>query len=137
MSKPQVVIVMGSASDLPVMEEAGKALAELGIEAETHVASAHRTPEKASKLAREAQGRGIKVIIAGAGMAAHLAGAMGAAQIGDLLRLTLQIVLQPVHLDDEDGGAVHGEAALDELLHRLDHGLVHHLQLDARLARAQ
>ncbi|MFA5811471.1 MAG: 5-(carboxyamino)imidazole ribonucleotide mutase [bacterium] len=78
MTKSKVLIVMGSASDLPVMEEAAKALTELGVASEVHVASAHRTPDKAAKLARDAAGRGIKVIIAGAGFAAHLAGAMAA-----------------------------------------------------------
>ena len=78
MHKPKVLIVMGSQSDLPVMQEAEKALAELGITAEMSIVSAHRTPARAQALAKEAAGRGVKVIIAGAGMAAHLAGAMAA-----------------------------------------------------------
>lgn len=78
MATPKVLIVMGSESDKPVMTEAKTALSELGIESEMCVASAHRTPDMATKLAKESASRGIKVIIAGAGYAAHLAGAMAA-----------------------------------------------------------
>lgn len=67
---------MGSASDKEVMAEAGKVLRELGIPYEIGVYSAHRTPERAAKLASEAAGRGVRVLIAGAGAAAHLAGAL-------------------------------------------------------------
>lgn len=69
---------MGSNSDLETMQEAKRALAELGVTSRMHIASAHRTPEKAAALARNARGDGIKVIIAGAGLAAHLAGAIAA-----------------------------------------------------------
>ena len=69
---------MGSGNDLPVMEEASKVLSELGVSSRMHVASAHRTPEKAANLASGAQSEGAMVIIAGAGCAAHLAGAMAA-----------------------------------------------------------
>ncbi len=72
--KPQVLIVMGSDSDLPVVGEAAKILGELGIPCEMTVASAHRTPGKVMELAAEAEKRGIEVIIAAAGAAAHLAG---------------------------------------------------------------
>jgi 5-(carboxyamino)imidazole ribonucleotide mutase len=75
---PRVLILMGSDSDWEVMSEARKALEELGIEAEAHVSSAHRTPERTAKLAREAAGRGIEVIVCGAGAAAHLAGVVAA-----------------------------------------------------------
>ncbi|MGA2191782.1 MAG: 5-(carboxyamino)imidazole ribonucleotide mutase [Nitrospirota bacterium] len=78
MAKPLVGIVMGSDSDLPVMQEAKKVLDELGIPSVATVASAHRTPDKAHEFAAGAAGRGIKVIIAGAGGAAHLAGAVAA-----------------------------------------------------------
>ena len=78
MGNPKAIIVMGSENDMPVMEEAAKALAELGVPCRMHVASAHRTPEKAAKIASGAKGAGVKVIIAGAGYAAHLAGAMAA-----------------------------------------------------------
>jgi 5-(carboxyamino)imidazole ribonucleotide mutase len=75
---PRVLILMGSDSDWEVMSEARKALADLGIGAEVHVSSAHRTPERTGALAREAAGRGIQVIICGAGSAAHLAGVVAA-----------------------------------------------------------
>src|ERR1051325_5832150 len=78
MSKPQVSIVMGSDSDLDIMREAGKALAEFGIQYEIDVTSAHRSPDRTADYARKAAGRGIKVIIAGAGGAAHLAGVIAA-----------------------------------------------------------
>ena len=76
MASPKVLIVMGSASDKEVMAEAAKVLRELGIPYEMGVYSAHRTPERAAKLASEAAGRGVRVMIAGAGAAAHLAGAI-------------------------------------------------------------
>lgn len=70
----EVGIIMGSTSDLPVMQEAADFLTEIGIDFEIKVVSAHRTPELMFSYAKEAQGRGIKVIIAGAGGAAHLPG---------------------------------------------------------------
>jgi phosphoribosylaminoimidazole carboxylase PurE protein len=70
------LIVMGSASDKEVMAEAAEVLRELRIPYEMGVYSAHRTPERAAKLASEAAGRGVRVLIAGAGAAAHLAGAL-------------------------------------------------------------
>lgn len=76
--KPLVSIVMGSDSDLPVMEEASKFLQELGIEYELDIVSAHRTPEKLFNYSKVAHKRGIKVIIAGAGGAAHLPGMIAA-----------------------------------------------------------
>ena len=78
MSKPQVSIVMGSDSDLEIMREAGKALEGFGIEYEIDVTSAHRSPDRTAEFARQAAGRGIRVIIAGAGGAAHLAGVIAA-----------------------------------------------------------
>ncbi len=77
-SHPPVLIVMGSDSDLPAVSPAAETLERLGIPCETQVASAHRSPERAAALAREARGRGVKVIIAAAGGAAHLAGALAA-----------------------------------------------------------
>src|SRR5512135_369921 len=74
MSKPVVGILMGSDSDLPVMQEAAAMLQEFGIEYEMTIASAHRTPKKVLEYGLNADKRGIKVIIAGAGWAAHLAG---------------------------------------------------------------
>ena len=79
-TKPRVGIVMGSDSDLPVMEGVVAILKKFGVPFEMTVASAHRTPEKAAQFAATARERGLKVIIAGAGHAAHLAGAMGGAQ---------------------------------------------------------
>lgn len=73
MSK-SVGIIMGSSSDLPVMEGAQKVLQELGVPCEMTVVSAHRTPERMMEYARSASERGIGVIIAGAGGAAHLPG---------------------------------------------------------------
>jgi phosphoribosylaminoimidazole carboxylase PurE protein len=77
-SKVQVSIVMGSDSDLEVMREAGKALDEFGIAYEIDVTSAHRSPDRSAEFAKNAAGRGIQVIIAGAGGAAHLAGVIAA-----------------------------------------------------------
>ncbi len=71
---PLVGIIMGSDSDLPVMEEAAKILEEFGISYEMTIVSAHRTPERMFRYAQEAEKRGIEVIIAGAGGAAHLPG---------------------------------------------------------------
>jgi 5-(carboxyamino)imidazole ribonucleotide mutase len=76
--EPRVLILMGSDSDWEVMSESKKALDDLGIVSDVHVSSAHRTPERTGKLAREAAGRGIQVIICGAGAAAHLAGVVAA-----------------------------------------------------------
>jgi phosphoribosylaminoimidazole carboxylase PurE protein len=78
MSKPLVSIVMGSDSDLEIMREAAKALDEFGIAYEIDVTSAHRSPDRTADFARKAAERGIRVIIAGAGGAAHLAGVVAA-----------------------------------------------------------
>ncbi|NDV69894.1 5-(carboxyamino)imidazole ribonucleotide mutase [Dysgonomonas sp. 25] len=71
---PVVSIIMGSTSDLPVMEKAAKLLDEMEIPFEMNALSAHRTPERVEEFAKNAKARGIKVIIAAAGMAAHLPG---------------------------------------------------------------
>ena len=71
---PQVSIIMGSVSDLPVMNKAAQFLDEMEIPFEMNALSAHRTPEEVERFARGAEGRGIRVIIAAAGMAAHLCG---------------------------------------------------------------
>jgi 5-(carboxyamino)imidazole ribonucleotide mutase len=73
---PQVGVVMGSRSDAEVMQSTLDTLAQLGIEYEVSVISAHRTPKKAQEYAQKARERGIEVIIAGAGMAAHLPGVL-------------------------------------------------------------
>jgi 5-(carboxyamino)imidazole ribonucleotide mutase len=85
-----VAIVMGSKSDLPRLQAGIDALAELGIPHEVRVISAHRTPERAAEFARGAADRGLKVIIAAAGGAAHLAGALAA-------QTTLPIIGVPVN----------------------------------------
>jgi 5-(carboxyamino)imidazole ribonucleotide mutase len=72
--EPKVSIIMGSTSDLPVMEAAAKFLDEIKIPFEMNALSAHRTPEKVAEFVKNAEKRGIRVIIAAAGMAAHLPG---------------------------------------------------------------
>jgi 5-(carboxyamino)imidazole ribonucleotide mutase len=76
--KPQVSIIMGSTSDLPVMEKTARILNDFKIPFEMNALSAHRTPAEVEKFAKGAAGRGIKVIIAAAGMAAHLPGVIAA-----------------------------------------------------------
>ena len=75
---PLVGVLTGSASDLPTMQQAGAVLARFGIEFELNVLSAHRNPDSVDEYARTAEERGIKVLICGAGLAAHLAGAVAA-----------------------------------------------------------
>ncbi len=77
-NKPLVGILMGSDSDLPVMEKAGAVLEEMGVPYEMDISSAHRLPDKTAEYARTARERGLEVIIAGASMAAHLAGVIAA-----------------------------------------------------------
>lgn len=74
--KPKVAVVMGSDSDYPVLEECIKLLKEFGVEVEATVCSAHRTPDRAAALAKEAESKGIDVIIGAAGKAAHLPGVL-------------------------------------------------------------
>jgi phosphoribosylaminoimidazole carboxylase PurE protein len=88
--KPRVGIYMGSASDAPVMEEARKTLRELGISCEMAVASAHRSPDRAHKLAATAEARGLEALIVGAGGAAHLAGVMAANSILPVIGVPLE-----------------------------------------------
>lgn len=75
---PRVSIIMGSTSDLSVMEKAAKVLDDMGIPFEMNALSAHRTPAEVEEFAKNAAPRGIEVIIAGAGMAAHLPGVIAA-----------------------------------------------------------
>jgi len=74
MEKPKVLIIAGSQSDLKVMEKTAEVLAQFNISHKIEVSSAHRNPERTRKLAQNAERKGVKVIIAGAGMAAHLPG---------------------------------------------------------------
>ncbi|NUO79740.1 5-(carboxyamino)imidazole ribonucleotide mutase [candidate division KSB1 bacterium] len=78
MAKPIVGIIMGSDSDLPIMKSAAEVLQELGVACEMSIVSAHRTPEHAFQYARTAEERGLEVVIAGAGGAAHLPGVVAA-----------------------------------------------------------
>ena len=77
-NKPLVGILMGSDSDLSIMEKAGAVLEELGVSYEMDISSAHRLPDKTAEYAKTARARGLEVLIAGAGMAAHLAGVVAA-----------------------------------------------------------
>ena len=100
MTKPLVGILMGSESDLPVMEKAMGVLKEMGIPYEMEIRSAHRMPEKTSHYAKTARRRGIEVLIAGAGMAAHLAGVLAS-------HTTLPVIGVPIK-----SGALNGADAL-------------------------
>ncbi|MFE7743156.1 5-(carboxyamino)imidazole ribonucleotide mutase [Nocardia sp. NPDC057455] len=93
---PAVGLIMGSDSDWPTMEAAAEALAEFGIRFEVGVVSAHRTPQRMLDYARDAAGRGLKVVIAGAGGAAHLPGMVASAT-------PLPVIGVPVPLKHLDG----------------------------------
>lgn len=93
---PRVAVVMGSDSDWSVMKDAAAALSEFGIAHEVEVVSAHRTPERMIAFGREAASRGIRIIIAGAGGAAHLPGMLAA-------MTTLPVIGVPVALAKLDG----------------------------------
>lgn len=86
---PSVCIIMGSDSDLPVVEKAHKHLADLGIEAAMHVASAHHTPARVHEIVATAEENGGKVFICAAGSAAHLAGAVAAATTRPVIGMPL------------------------------------------------
>lgn len=88
--KPQVCIVMGSKSDLPTMEKAMEMLKEFEVAYEVRVLSAHRTPNETLKLSEEAKQRGIKVFIAGAGGAAHLAGVIASSTTLPVIGVPIQ-----------------------------------------------
>ncbi len=94
MNKPLVGIVMGSDSDLEVMKEAGKTLEDFGVAYEMSIASAHRSPRRAESYAKNAEKRGLKVIIAGAGGAAHLAGVLAARAILPVVAVPLNSPLK-------------------------------------------
>jgi 5-(carboxyamino)imidazole ribonucleotide mutase len=94
--QPVVAVVMGSSSDLDVMTRAEVVLQRFGVAYELHVVSAHRTPEAMIEYGRQARSRGLKVIIAGAGGAAHLAGMLAAVS-------TLPVIGVPVALAHLDG----------------------------------
>lgn len=93
-SKSLVAVVMGSKSDWETMRHAVETLDELGVPNEAHVLSAHRTPEQTTDFARKASDRGLRVIIAGAGGAAHLAGVIAAHTVLPVLGVPIQSKLQ-------------------------------------------
>ncbi len=92
---PKVLIVMGSDSDLPVMEEAAKVLAAFGIPFRMTVASAHRTPERTLSVIKNAERDGVDVIIGGAGMAAHLPGVIASHTVLPVIGVPLDA--SPLH----------------------------------------
>ena len=92
----KVAVIMGSASDLPVVRKAADTLRAFGVPCEVHVYSAHRTPGQAAQFAREARSAGFGAIIAAAGMAAHLAGALAA-------QTTLPVIGIPLKSNAMDG----------------------------------
>ncbi len=98
--KPLVGILMGSESDLPIMEKAEEVLKEMGVPYEMEIRSAHRLPEKTAQYAQTARKRGVEVLIAGAGMAAHLAGVLAS-------HTTLPVIGVPIK-----SGALNGADAL-------------------------
>lgn len=100
MAQGKVLVVMGSDSDFPVMEGCFKILKKFGVEFEAHVASAHRTPDRATELAKSARDNGFSVIIAAAGLAAHLGGVLAA-------NTSLPVIGVPCK-----GGALNGVDAL-------------------------
>jgi len=100
MKKPLVGILMGSDSDLPIMERAAEVLKEMGVPYEMGISSAHRLPEKTARYAKTARRRGMEVLIAGAGMAAHLAGVLAS-------HTTLPVIGVPIK-----SGALNGADAL-------------------------
>lgn len=100
MANGKVLVIMGSDSDFPIMEGCFKLLKKFGVEYEVHIASAHRTPAKAEKLSKEAKDNGFSVIIAAAGLAAHLAGVIASNTI-------LPVIGVPCK-----GGALNGVDAL-------------------------
>jgi len=94
MDSPLVVVIMGSASDWETMKHAAEMLERFGVPHEKHVMSAHRTPELTTAFASGAEARGIEVIIAGAGGAAHLAGVVAAHTVVPVLGVPIQSALQ-------------------------------------------
>ena len=100
MSRPLVAILMGSDSDLSIMNEAAEALKEFKVPYEMHVLSAHRSPHLVAEFANQAHAKGLKVLIAGAGGSAHLAGVVAA-------HTTLPVIGVPV-----DSTPLHGMDAL-------------------------
>jgi 5-(carboxyamino)imidazole ribonucleotide mutase len=105
MSNPIVGIIMGSDSDLDIMSGAAKVLDEFGIANEVRVLSAHRTPDETSEYVRSAEDRGLKIIIAGAGGSAHLAGVTAA-------QTNLPVISIPIKRDNHDHEALWSNVAM-------------------------
>ena len=124
----KIAVIMGSASDLPVVEKAIKTLQEYEVPCEVHVFSAHRTPDEAADFAQHARENGFGAIIAAAGMAAHLAGALAA-------RTTLPVIGIPVATVAIDG-AVNAALLSLQILAVSDEALAKRLD-DARRAGAE
>jgi len=108
LSKPLIGILMGSDSDFTVMEEASKVLDKFGVNHEVIVSSAHRSPERTRKYTQGASKRGIKILIAGAGSAAHLAGVIAA-------ETTLPVIGVPIGSSALNGLVPIGSSALNGL----------------------
>src|SRR3989338_748311 len=96
MNKILVSIMMGSKTDLPTMEEASKVLKEFGVEYEMKVLSAHRTPRETARYAEELKGRGVKVVICGAGGSAALAGVVAAHTLLPVIGVPIESVLSGI-----------------------------------------
>jgi 5-(carboxyamino)imidazole ribonucleotide mutase len=104
MAKPKVLILMGSDSDLPVVKDAAKTLKSAGVDVKMDISSAHRNPEKTANYAKNARAHGFEVIIAAAGLAAHLPGVIAA-------HTTLPVIGIPM-----GGGALNGVDAVLSIL---------------------
>src|SRR4030095_5030424 len=117
-SKPLVAVIMGSKSDWETMRHAVEMLDELGVPNEAHVLSAHRTPDATAEFARNGAARGLRVIIAGAGGAAHLAGGIAAHTWLPVLGVPMQSKLQGLDsllsTSPTQGGAPVGTLAIGE-----------------------
>ena len=145
----KVAVIMGSDSDLPVVEKAINTLQEFGVPMEVRVCSAHRTPEEASRFARNAAAEGFGVLIAAAGLAAHLAGALAAnttlpvigipmaGGVGDGLDALLSTVMMPPGVPVATvgvGGAVNAALLAVQILAVSDQSLTEKLAAYKRAA---
>ena len=145
----KVAVIMGSDSDLPVVEKAIDTLREFGVPMEVHVCSAHRTPDEASRFARTAAAEGFGVLIAAAGLAAHLAGALAAnttlpvigipmaGGVGDGLDALLSTVMMPPGVPVATvgvGGAVNAALLAVQILALSDNMLADKLAVYKRAA---
>ncbi len=145
----KVAVIMGSDSDLPVVEKAIDTLREFGVPMEVHVCSAHRTPDEASRFARIAAAEGFGVLIAAAGLAAHLAGALAAnttlpvigipmaGGVGDGLDALLSTVMMPPGVPVATvgvGGAVNAALLAVQILALSDNMLADKLAVYKRAA---